>query len=74
MSEHDIREVKSIWASKTFWYNVAMGLLTIGVEVAPLLDLITNPDVQNLVQTALLVATVIGNVILRFVTFEPVRL
>lgn len=65
---------KLIWRSRTFWFNLAMTLLAVGAELAPLIDLIGDPVVQARARAALLILTIAGNFVLRLVTDTKVRL
>lgn len=63
-----MRRVKSIFKSKTFWFNTLAGLGAILVEVSNIL-----PDV-GLDPKWVLFSVAIINIILRYVTTQPVAL
>lgn len=63
-------ETKTIWQSKTFWFNIVSLILAIAAVVQ------TNPlftDKQTVLEVLGIVTTV-GNVILRFITNTGVTL
>jgi hypothetical protein len=60
---------KDFWKSKTLWFN-ALALIVIVVEAFGYADFV--PD-ENIAEYAAAVIT-IANVILRFVTREPIKL
>lgn len=62
-------EAKSILRSKTFWFNLITGLVTVGgvIQGSPLA---ANPHVQ--VGVGLFIS--IGNIILRAITNQPITL
>lgn len=57
--------MKSIWQSKTFWFNLITGVLAIVSEVSNVFPISQHPK---------LYATVIsvGNIILRLITTQPI--
>ena len=57
---------KSIFTSKTFWFNVLTGGLAILDQVTPVLP----PSVQS----ALPAVIMLGNLLLRYLTVQPVTL
>ncbi len=57
---------KSIWLSKTFWFNAITGGLAILDQITPVLP--------ASVQAALPTVILIGNIALRFLTTQPVTL
>lgn len=57
---------KSIWLSKTFYFNLVTGGLAILDQLTPVLP--------ASVQAALPTVILVGNVILRFLTDSPVKL
>lgn len=65
---------KPIWRSRTFWFNFAMSLLAVGAELAPLLDLVTDPVLQARARAILMILTIAGNFVLRLVTDTKVTL
>jgi hypothetical protein len=56
-------KAKSLWSSKTFWFNVLSGAL----EVAQILL-----DFRVIEADKILMGMAVGNVILRYVTKQPV--
>lgn len=62
---------KPWYKSKTIWYNVALGLVAAGNELAPLLDLM-DPEPASVLRPLLIVALAVGNTILRIITTKPV--
>lgn len=56
---------KSIFASKTAWFNVVMGVIALAGQNFPALAFLNDPNV-------LIGITTIGNLILRFITKDPV--
>jgi hypothetical protein len=69
---------KPFWKSKTLAFNSFMALLTLLIELGPIFDQLAEAGIQHPVLETdrmwISVATLIGNVILRTVTSEPVRL
>lgn len=59
---------KSIWASKTFWLNLLVALATFVVEVSP-----AGPEL-GVDPKWVLIAVTAANIILRYVTTQPVTL
>jgi len=53
--------------SKTLWFNVAMLLIAMAVELAPLLSIVPE-EWRDMAQAGLLVCSAVGNFILRLVT------
>lgn len=69
-------ETKSILNSKTFWFNLVAGLVAISAYVDP--ELLTamgfSADVQPKVLKLVGAAVAAGNVLLRFLTGQPVAM
>ena len=57
--------VKSVFASKTMWFNVLMGASQIAQTLV---------EINALTGTPAVVVTVIGNMLLRMITDQPVAL
>lgn len=58
-------KVKSIFSSKTFWFNVASAALLVLQEVSA--SQLLSPEKQ-------VIATLVGNILLRFITNQPVNI
>jgi hypothetical protein len=69
-------EVKSIFKSKTFWFNVAVAVVGIASQVGSeqLSKLGINGIAQNWAMVTLGAFTTIGNIYLRSVTTEAVAM
>lgn len=65
--------MKKWWKSKTVWYNVAMTLLAIANELAPVVDLMDGERAE-VIRAYLVIASSVGNIILRTVTSTKVTL
>lgn len=61
-------QTKSIFISKTFWFNVFSAIAAIATALG--LDLGLTEEVQMEVVAGI---TAVGNVVLRFVTKQPVK-
>lgn len=59
--------MKSIFASKTAWFNVIMGVVTLVGQQFPALSFLNDPNV-------IIGITTIGNLLLRLITKEPVAI
>ena len=57
---------KSIWTSKTFWFNILTGGLALVDQLSPMLP-------ENL-RGAIPTIVMVGNILLRFVTTQPVSI
>jgi len=64
---------KQWYTSKTMWFNIATILVAVGSEMTPILGVL-DPETADVVTPMVLVATAVGNIILRSVTSKPVRL
>jgi len=59
---------KPIWKSKTFWFNTVSGILT-GIEVAGVTDMLSAGQ-----QSSLAIGVIVANIILRWLTVQPVTI
>lgn len=66
--------VKSIYLSKTFWFNVLMGVLAVTAELNPELLTILGfpPEKQHSILTIVGAFTAMANIFLRKATSTPV--
>lgn len=67
-------EAKSIFVSKTFWFNVLTGLLglTATIGAPQLSQLGLSEHTQNVILVCVGAFNVLGNIILRAITNTPV--
>lgn len=64
---------KKWYKSRTIWFNLATALVIASAEIAPLLDVVA-PETQVELRTYVILASVIGNLILRFLTESRVEM
>lgn len=71
-------KAKPFWRSKTIWFNFFMGLVAFAGEMINLLTqfevLGVPPEWIAIARTVLTVIILVGNVILRVITREPLAL
>lgn len=70
-SDAKLVSAKAWWKSKTLWFNVATALVTISNEMAPLAEIMSKENSEAF-RSIIIVASVLGNTILRLVTKTPV--
>lgn len=73
----DIRQTKRWYASKTIWYNLLLALLNLAsaFQISFINDFLARTGLSHDDITNISVAlAVVGNIILRFITSEPVSL
>jgi len=66
------------WKSKTYWFNFLTALVALANELAPVFDTLDGAGYDNqtvaTVRAGVAFASIVGNMILRAMTVEPVRL
>ncbi|MFW2541592.1 hypothetical protein ACN2XU_03040 [Primorskyibacter sp. 2E107] len=66
------------WRSKTVWFNVLMAVVAFADELTPLIDQLVASGYEAEwiapVRSGIALITIVGNMILRALTNEPVRL
>lgn len=69
---------KPVWKSKTIIFNSIMGLVTVATELAPIIDQLVaagyDADWVAPLRAGIAMVTIVGNVVLRSITTEPVTL
>lgn len=69
---------KPFWRSRTYWFNALMALLAVAAELAPIIDQLVAAGYEAEwvapVRAGIAFVTIIGNMILRAITTEPVTL
>ncbi|SFQ52611.1 hypothetical protein [Donghicola eburneus] len=69
---------KPWWRSKTYWFNALMALMAVIAELTPIIDhlVAAGYDAEWVapLRAGIAFVTVIGNMILRAITTEPVTL
>jgi|GEM_PF-3059095 len=70
--------LKPFWQSKTIWFNLLTGLVACANELAPVVDQLAmagwGDDRVAMARSAVMVTTIIGNLILRPMTNAGVTL
>lgn len=69
---------KPWWKSKTYWFNALMALMAVAAELAPIIDQLVaagyDAEWVAPARAGIAFLTIIGNMVLRAITTEPVTL
>lgn len=60
------------WQSRTIWANIGMALVAVGTEFLALIEF-TPEEYQFVARLSVTALIAVGNIVLRTVTYEPLR-